>query len=260
MSCGPEPEQNLAKALERVADAAGRGAQVVCLPELFQTQYFCQREDHSLFDLAEPIPGPASDLLSAAARQHGVVLIASLFEKARSRRLSQYRRHLRFRRFAARLYRKMHIPDDPLYYEKFYFTPGDLGSAPSIPPPAAWARSSAGTNGSPRARGSRRCRERPCFSILPPSAGIPRRRPSSECRSTTPGAPFNAPRHRKRSLCCGGESSRIRDRQRPRKIHARPWTRILGRIVFLRIPSAASSPKPRTTRRNPGRRRGFESA
>src|SRR5580700_2099398 len=81
MSCGPEPEQNLAKALERMADAARRGAQVVCLPELFQTQYFCQREDHSLFDLAEPIPGPASDKLAAAARQHGVVLIASLFER-----------------------------------------------------------------------------------------------------------------------------------------------------------------------------------
>src|SRR6202166_4645734 len=81
MSCGPDPEQNLAKALERVSDAAGRGAQVVCLPELFQTQYFCQREDHSLFDLAEPIPGPASEKLAAAARKNGVVLIASLFEK-----------------------------------------------------------------------------------------------------------------------------------------------------------------------------------
>src|ERR1700721_2668128 len=81
MSCGPEPEQNLQKALERVADAAGRGAQVVCLPELFQTQYFCQREDHALFDLAEPIPGPCSEKLTAAARANGVVLIASLFEK-----------------------------------------------------------------------------------------------------------------------------------------------------------------------------------
>ena len=81
MSCGPEPEQNLEKALSRVADAAGRGAKVVCLPELFQTQYFCQREDHSLFDLAEPIPGPTTEKLAAAARSNGVVLIASLFEK-----------------------------------------------------------------------------------------------------------------------------------------------------------------------------------
>ncbi len=76
MSCGPEPEQNLQKALDRVGEAAGRGAQVVCLPELFQTQYFCQREDHALFDLAEPIPGPSSEKLAAAAKQHGVVLIA----------------------------------------------------------------------------------------------------------------------------------------------------------------------------------------
>jgi N-carbamoylputrescine amidase len=81
MSCGPEPEENLSKAVDRIAEAAGRGAQVVCLPELFQTQYFCQREDHALFDLAEPIPGPASEKLAAAAKQHGIVLIASLFEK-----------------------------------------------------------------------------------------------------------------------------------------------------------------------------------
>jgi N-carbamoylputrescine amidase len=127
MSCGPEPEQNLAKALDRVADAAGRGVQVVCLPELFQTQYFCQREDHSLFDLAEPIPGPTTEKLSAAARKGGVVLIASLFEK---RAAGVY--HNTAAIFDADgslrgLYRKMHIPDDPLYYEKFYFTPGDLG-------------------------------------------------------------------------------------------------------------------------------------
>src|SRR5271169_4405353 len=81
MSCGPEPEQNLAKALSRTADAAGRGVQVVCLPELFQTQYFCQREDHSLFDLAEPIPGPTTAKLSEVAKQLQIVLIASLFEK-----------------------------------------------------------------------------------------------------------------------------------------------------------------------------------
>src|SRR5258708_40366937 len=76
MSCGPNPEENLAKALDRVAEAA-QTAQVVCLPELFQTQYFCQREDHALFDLAEPIPGPTSQKLGAAAQKHGVVLVAS---------------------------------------------------------------------------------------------------------------------------------------------------------------------------------------
>jgi N-carbamoylputrescine amidase len=127
MSCGPEPEQNLEKAITRIADAAGRGAQVVCLPELFQTQYFCQREDHALFDLAEPIPGASSEELAAAARANGVVLIASLFEK---RALGVYHNTAAIfdRDGSLRgLYRKMHIPDDPLYYEKFYFTPGDLG-------------------------------------------------------------------------------------------------------------------------------------
>jgi N-carbamoylputrescine amidase len=127
MSCGPEPEQNLTKALDRVADAASRGAQVVCLPELFQAQYFCQREDHALFDLAEPIPGPSTEKLAAAAKQHGIVLVASLFEK---RAPGVY--HNTAVTFDADgtmrdVYRKMHIPDDPLYYEKFYFTPGDLG-------------------------------------------------------------------------------------------------------------------------------------
>ena len=127
MACGPEPEQNLEKALGRIADAAGRGAQVVCLPELFQTQYFCQREDHTLFDLAQPIPGPSSEKLAAAARSNGVVLIASLFEK-RARGVYHNTAAIFDPDGSLRgLYRKMHIPDDPLYYEKFYFTPGDLG-------------------------------------------------------------------------------------------------------------------------------------
>src|ERR1700741_3011777 len=127
MSCGPEPEQNLEKALRRVADAAGRGAKVVCLPELFQTQYFCQREDHSLFDLAEPIPGPSSEKLSGAARANGVVLIASLFEKRAAGVYHNTAAIFDSDGSLRGLYRKMHIPDDPLYYEKFYFTPGDLG-------------------------------------------------------------------------------------------------------------------------------------
>jgi len=127
MSCGPEPADNLKKALDRVADAANRGAQVVCLPELFQTQYFCQREDTALFDLAEPIPGPSTEKLAAAARANHVVLVASLFEK---RAPGLY--HNTAAVFDADgnlegIYRKMHIPDDPLYYEKYYFTPGDLG-------------------------------------------------------------------------------------------------------------------------------------
>ena len=127
MSATPDAAKNLESAMERVRDAARSGAQVVCLPELFQTQYFCQREDASLFDLAEPIPGPSTAKLSALAKQLKIVLIASLFEK---RAAGVYHNTaVIFNADGALLgvYRKMHIPDDPLYYEKYYFTPGDLG-------------------------------------------------------------------------------------------------------------------------------------
>ncbi len=127
MSASPDPANNLARAMDFVRQAASRGAQIVCLPELFQTQYFCQREDASLFDLAEPIPGPTTQKLSNLAKELKIVLIASLFEK---RAAGVY--HNTAALFDADgalrgLYRKMHIPDDPLYYEKYYFTPGDLG-------------------------------------------------------------------------------------------------------------------------------------
>jgi N-carbamoylputrescine amidase len=127
MSCGPEPEANLQKAIDRVADAAGRGAQVICLPELFQTQYFCQREDASLFDLAEPIPGPTSAKLGEVAKKHNIVLVASLFEKRAPGVYHNTAAVFDSDGALRGLYRKMHIPDDPLYYEKYYFTPGDLG-------------------------------------------------------------------------------------------------------------------------------------
>ena len=131
MACGPDPDRNLERALERVGEAAARGAQAVCLPELFQTQYFCQREDPALFDLAEPIPGPASGRLADAARRHGVVLVGSLFERRAPGVCHNTAVLFDADGSLAGLYRKMHIPDDPLYYEKYYFTPGDLGfSAP----------------------------------------------------------------------------------------------------------------------------------
>ena len=127
MSCGPEPEANLQKAIDRVGDAAGQGAQVICLPELFQTQYFCQREDASLFDLAEPIPGPTSAKLGEVAKKHNIVLVASLFEKRAPGVYHNTAAVFDSDGALRGLYRKMHIPDDPLYYEKYYFTPGDLG-------------------------------------------------------------------------------------------------------------------------------------
>ena len=127
MSATPDPEENLKRAIDHVHHAARRGAKIICLPELFQTQYFCQREDSSLFDLAEPIPGPTTEKLASVARELHIVLVASLFEK---RAPGVY--HNTAVTFDAdgalsNVYRKMHIPDDPLYYEKYYFTPGDLG-------------------------------------------------------------------------------------------------------------------------------------
>jgi N-carbamoylputrescine amidase len=122
-----EPEANFAAALEHVREAAGRGANVVCLPELFRAQYFCQREDLSLFDLAEPIPGPSTARLAELARELRVAIVASLFERRAAGLYHNTAVTLNADGAIAGVYRKMHIPDDPLYYEKYYFTPGDLG-------------------------------------------------------------------------------------------------------------------------------------
>ncbi|HEY2070120.1 MAG TPA: carbon-nitrogen hydrolase [Rhizomicrobium sp.] len=127
MSCGPDPDANLEKAADRVRDAARAGARVICLPELFRAQYFCQREDIALFDLAEPIPGPSTERLAAVAREEHVVVIASLFERRAAGLYHNTAVTIEADGSLAGMYRKMHIPDDPLYYEKFYFTPGDLG-------------------------------------------------------------------------------------------------------------------------------------
>jgi N-carbamoylputrescine amidase len=127
MSCTPNPEENMDSAVTHIREAAKRGAQVICLPELFQTQYFCQREDLNLFDLAEPIPGPASERLGAVARELKVAIVASLFEKRAAGVYHNTAAILDADGALRGKYRKMHIPDDPLYYEKYYFTPGDLG-------------------------------------------------------------------------------------------------------------------------------------
>jgi N-carbamoylputrescine amidase len=125
--CEVDPAVNMRKAIEGVREAARRGAQIVCLQELFRSQYFPQDEDHRFFELAEPIPGPSTETLTALARELGVVIIASLFEK---RAEGLYHNTAAIIDADGRYlgkYRKMHIPDDPQYYEKFYFTPGDLG-------------------------------------------------------------------------------------------------------------------------------------
>ncbi|MGH9880302.1 MAG: carbon-nitrogen hydrolase [Pyrinomonadaceae bacterium] len=127
MSCDQKPERNLKKAIARIEEAAKKGAQIVCLQELFRSQYFCQTEDIELFKLAETIPGPSTDALAKVARQKKVAIVASLFEKRAAGLYHNTAVVLDADGTIAGKYRKMHIPDDPLYYEKFYFTPGDLG-------------------------------------------------------------------------------------------------------------------------------------
>ncbi|MEP6654601.1 MAG: carbon-nitrogen hydrolase [Myxococcales bacterium] len=127
MRCSADPADNLARAVTKVGEAAGRGAQIVCLPELFRSRYFCQSEEHGNFDLAESIPGPSTAALGEVAREKNVVIIASLFERRAAGLYHNTAVTLDGSGAVAATYRKMHIPDDPLYYEKFYFTPGDLG-------------------------------------------------------------------------------------------------------------------------------------
>jgi N-carbamoylputrescine amidase len=127
MQATPDPVKNLEHAVDKIHQASARGAHIVCLPELFQTQYFCQREDAVLFDLAEPIPGPTTEKLAAAATKNKTVLIASLFEKRAPGLYHNTAAIFDSDGTLGGIYRKMHIPDDPLYYEKYYFTPGDLG-------------------------------------------------------------------------------------------------------------------------------------
>jgi N-carbamoylputrescine amidase len=127
MSMTADPEANLEKAIARVREAAGRGATLICLPELFRTLYIGQREDHDLFNLAEPVPGPSTEALGKVSRELGVVIVASLFERRAPGLYHNTAAILDADGKVAGIYRKMHIPDDPSYYEKFYFTPGDLG-------------------------------------------------------------------------------------------------------------------------------------
>jgi len=126
-ACSPDPDANLKKTLALAGRAAQRGAQIICTQELFCSQYFCQSEDHKNFRLAEPVPGPTTEAFCQLAKKHKVVVVASLFEK---RAAGVYHNTAAIIDADGSLlgrYRKMHIPDDPLYYEKFYFTPGDLG-------------------------------------------------------------------------------------------------------------------------------------
>jgi N-carbamoylputrescine amidase len=125
--CSPDPAENLRKTLAAAERAAGQGAQIICTQELFRSQYFCQAEDHRYFELAEPIPGPTTEAFQRLAKEREVVIIASIFEKRAAGLYHNTAAVIDADGALLGRYRKMHIPDDPLYYEKFYFTPGDLG-------------------------------------------------------------------------------------------------------------------------------------
>jgi N-carbamoylputrescine amidase len=127
MRCGADPDANLSHACDMARDAAAQGANVICLPELFRSQYFCQVEDHLYFQLAEEIPGPSTEAHSRVARECGAVIVAPLFERRAPGLYHNTAAILDADGALLGKYRKMHIPDDPLFYEKFYFTPGDLG-------------------------------------------------------------------------------------------------------------------------------------
>jgi N-carbamoylputrescine amidase len=128
MRCATDPVDNLRRAVEGIREAARKGAQVVCLPELFRTQYFCQTENAAIFDLSEPVPdGPTTEALAVVAKETGTVVVGSVFERRAAGVYHNTAVVLDADGSMRGVYRKMHIPDDPLYYEKYYFTPGDLG-------------------------------------------------------------------------------------------------------------------------------------
>src|SRR5580700_9066029 len=126
-ACAADPDANLRKTLALAERAAKQGAQIICTQELFRSQYFCQTEDHKNFALAEKIPGPSTEAFQKLAKKHKVVIIASLFEKRAAGVYHNTAAVIDADGALLGIYRKMHIPDDPLYFEKFYFTPGDLG-------------------------------------------------------------------------------------------------------------------------------------
>jgi N-carbamoylputrescine amidase len=125
--CTADPAENFSRMTARISEAAEKGAQIICTPELFRSQYFCQSENHDYFKLAETIPGPSTDAFRKLARRHRTVIIASLFEKRAAGVYHNTAAIIDANGELLGIYRKMHIPDDPLFYEKFYFTPGDLG-------------------------------------------------------------------------------------------------------------------------------------
>ena len=251
MSTTSDPDRNLQHAIDKIHQASARGAQIVCLPELFQTQYFCQREDASLFDLAAAHSRPGHQPAGRRWRSNfASSLIASLFEK---RAPGVY--HNTAVVFDADgalrgLYRKMHIPDDPLYYEKYYFTPGDLGyrafdtAVGRVGTLVCWDQW--------YPEGARLTALQGAEILFYPTAiGW---HPSEKAEFGTVSARRLAhhparPRHRQRRVCGGRKSRRTRNRRHPRQCRRRAMAWNSGAPRSSAIPSAASSPKHRTTKK-----------
>lgn len=185
---GPDKAANLRRSETAVRAAVTAGAELIALSELHATPYFCQTEDPAAFDLAEPIPGPATEWLAALSRELSVVVVGSVFER---RAAGLYHNTaVVFERDGtmAGRYRKMHIPDDPGYYEKFYFTPATWASPPSARRPASSACSSAGTSGIRRPPASWPWLAPRCSSTRPPSAGRPLTRHLRGNANSMPGS------------------------------------------------------------------------
>src|SRR3982751_5195931 len=127
-ACSPDVDANMDKTVAKIREAANQGAQVICTQELFRSQYFCQLQDPAVFDLAEPIPGPSTDTLTKLAKELNVAIVASLFERRAAGLYHNTAAVIDADGSLMGVYRKMHIPDDPLYFEKYYFTPGDAGA------------------------------------------------------------------------------------------------------------------------------------
>ena len=228
MSCAVDPNENLEKAIWRIREAAACGAEIVCLQELFRSQYFCREENTELFALAESIPGPSTETIGRIARELGIVVIASLFERRSAGLYHNTAAVIGADGEIAGIYRKMHIPDDPLYFEKFYFTPGDLGFV-NIRHPIR-PRRRAGLLGSvvsgSRAPFESRRREHSFLSHcdrLAPSGEAAVRRSAARRLANYPARA----RHCQRHLRCRGESRRPRRRAGRR-------SRVLGLILRRR--------------------------
>ncbi len=228
MRCGTELEENFSRAIEFIRDAAGQGAEIVCLPELFRSQYFCQTEDHRNFDLAEEITGRIDSGIGEVARETRIVIIASLFER---RSAGLYHNTAAIIDADGKLlgkYRKMHIPDDPLYHEKFYFAPGDLGFQAWQTSAARSVSAFAGTNGTPKRRVSRRYVARRSFFIPRQSAGIRVRKKNLEKRNIRHGKQFSV------AMLSPMDVRRCGEPRRPRSACRRGRHRILGPELRVR--------------------------